>query len=298
MINMRQIKFVDYDIKLTIKIFEDREALLRYQNSLEYESELLDLANSKEFEQAFELFNDRVYEIQKTILDPVINARDQKLPSYLRRFTAGSIYCKVLMAFADVCERLKDYRRANEIYDFLLNRQHTYGQSCRARWFIRTTINYESHLKEPIKALETMIAGLADKQTVRKAGRLGLFKRLVKMSETKRYLKVKELKTGLASALIREQYHIQAAPVVEIEGTILHSEFIPGRKNVFIQNFETDSGIVRIPVDQVDDAEIENSCSQGNAVASQSKMFGNSYGLSVESVALKHYFDSGIDFKL
>ncbi len=51
----------------------------------------------------------------------------------------------------------------------------------------------------------------------------------------------------------------------------MNSEFIPGRKNVFIQNFETDSGIVGIPVDQVDDAEIENSCSQGNAVASQSK---------------------------
>ena len=78
----------------------------------------------------------------------------------------------------------------------------------------------------------------------------------------------------------------------------MNSEFIPGRKIVFIQNFETDSGIVGIPVDQVDDAEIENSCSQGNAVASQSKKFGNSYGLSVESVALKHYLDSGIDFKL
>lgn len=242
------------------------------------------------------MFNGRIYEFQKTILDPDINARDQKLPMYLRRFTSGSIYCKVLSNFADVCERMKEYNLANSIYEFLLDRQSTYGQTSRARWFIRTAINYESHLKEPVKAFEAINTGLSDKQTVRSAGRLGLYKRLVKMSETKRYLKIKELKSGFASALVREQCTIQNAPVVEIEGTTLHSEFIPGRKNVFIQNFETDSGILGIPMSE-DASENENSTSS-QVPASQSKKTAGSYGISVENVALNHYFTLGINLEL
>lgn len=252
---------------------------------------------AKDFEQAFDMFNGRIYEFQKTILDPDINARDQKLPTYLRRFTSGSIYCKVLSNFADVCERMKEYNQANSIYEFLLDRQSTYGQASRARWFIRTAINYESHLKEPVKAFEAIMAGLSDKQTVRCAGRLGLFKRLVKMSETKRYLKIKELKSGFPSALVREQSAVQNAPVVEIEGTTLHTaEFIPGRKNVFIQNFETDFGVLGIPVS--DDVSENENLTSSQVPASQSRKTPGSYGISVENLALNHYFTLGIRLKI
>ncbi len=157
LVNMRDTKFVDYEVRITIKIFTDRDALLRYdkididlalkdlifislhflryQSSLEFESELSNLIESKEYEQAFEMFNKRVYDFQKIILDPDLNKADLKLPQHLRRFTSGSIYCKILSIFStDILERLKKYEQANEIYEFLLNRQNTYFQYRRARW--------------------------------------------------------------------------------------------------------------------------------------------------------------------
>ena len=58
------------------------------------------------------------------------------------------------------------------------------------------------------------------------------------MCETKKYLKIRDLSDGLKETCIREKYEYLEAPTYEIEGTTLHAEYIPGRKNIFIQNFE------------------------------------------------------------
>jgi hypothetical protein len=41
--------------------------------------------------------------------------------------------------------------------------------------------------------------------------------------------------------LVNVKLNFKEAPTVEIEGTLLHSEFIPGRKNVFIEEFSSSS---------------------------------------------------------
>lgn len=41
--------------------------------------------------------------------------------------------------------------------------------------------------------------------------------------------------------LVDVKLDFKEAPTVEIEGTLLHSEFIPGRKNVFIEEFSSSS---------------------------------------------------------
>ena len=99
-------------------------------------------------------------------------------------------------------------------------------------------LNTESHLKQPHQAFEIIVLALSDKQYVRKAGRLSLYLRLKKISETKRYMKITEIKDSIRHAMVREHFPIKEAPIREIEGTLLHSEYIPGRKNIFIQNFE------------------------------------------------------------
>jgi hypothetical protein len=48
------------------------------------------------------------------------------------------------------------------------------------------------------------------------------------MSETKKYLKMKDLKDGLKSACIREKYEFTEASSIKIEGTVLQSDYIPG----------------------------------------------------------------------
>ncbi len=139
-------------------------------------------------------------------------------------------------------------------------------------------LNLEHHLKQPVEAFEVLTQALSDRQYVCKAGRLSLYTRLVKMSETKRYMKIKEIRDAIKTAIVREHFPVKNAPIREIEGTLLHSEYIPGRKNVFIQNFEASSS------------------STEPLVASQSTqdetLFKNSYGLSVERVALTHYIQN------
>ena len=184
----------------------------------------------------------------------------------------------------DILERLKKYEEANEIYRFLLDKQNTYLQTSRARWYLRISLNYESHMKMPREALEYLIIGLQDKQFVRNAGRLSLHTRLVKMSETKRYLKVKELKDGLNLSLKRNTFSMREAPVREIEGTLLHSEYIPGRKNVFIQNFEAK--------EQTESSSQSSSETSTKYYRSAQVNFTNTYDLGVEQVALKYYIEN------
>ena len=231
------------------------------------------LIESKEYEEAFDIFNKKIYDFQKCILDPDLNAYDLKLPSHLRKFTSGYVYCKIVSIYADqILERLRKYEAANELYDFLLNKQHTYLQTNRARWFERMALNYEAHMKMPLNAFQVLQQGLGDKQCVRKAGRLTLYTRLFKMSETKKYLKIQELKESLKSVLLRESYQVKNAPVVEIEGNLLSTDCIPGRRNVFVQNFESHDEVTCAPDSDV--------------------LFKNSYKLSVEQVALTHYIKS------
>ncbi len=135
-------------------------------------------------------------------------------------------------------------------------------------------LNLEHHLKKPIEAFQVLIQALSDKQYVCKAGRLSLYTRLVKMSETKRYMKIKEIKDSIKTAIVREHFSVKNAPTREIEGTLLHSEYIPGRKNVFIQNFEAANTEQAIESTQ------------------DETLFKNSYGLSVEKVALTHYIQN------
>lgn len=111
---------------------------------------------------------------------------------------------------------------------------------------------------------------------MRKAGRLALYNRLIKMSDTKKYLKIKDLKDGLKSACIREKYDYIEAPTYEIEGTMLQSEYIPGRKNIFIQN-----------PDFNDDDSIQSQ-REPNEISSTS-LIRNTLNISVEHVALTHY---------
>ena len=90
----------------------------------------------------------------------------------------------------EVLQRLHKYNDANKLFEFLLYNQSLYLLSYRSKWFERVALNYESHLKNPIKSFETLSAGLKDLSYVRRAGRLALYQRLLKMSLTKKFLKM------------------------------------------------------------------------------------------------------------
>ena len=51
----------------------------------------------------------------------------------------------------EVLQRLHKYNDANKLFEFLLYNQSLYLLSYRSKWFERVALNYESHLKNPIK---------------------------------------------------------------------------------------------------------------------------------------------------
>jgi hypothetical protein len=116
------------------------------------------------------------------------------------------------------------------------------------------------------------------------------------VSKTKKYSKIKSLHENLKNLSIVENFEYIEAKKVEIEGTLLHSEFIPGRKNVFIQNFGENS-----PLDDVNNNNDDDDNDDGilDECQSQDKknliktnkniLVKNRYNLSVEEVALSHY---------
>lgn len=234
-----------------IKFFSLIIELNSYEGALDEEFELLNILDSKDYEQAYHLFKDKIESFKILILDPDSLNRDKQLPIYLRNFSKGSIYTKILSIFAfEVLQRLKKYQEANEIFEFLLYKQNVYRLSTRSKWFERLAINYETHLKDPVKSFKSIKTALEDQENIIFSGRLNLFSRLEKMSQTKKYLKIKEIKEEIERLCIKEKYDFTEAPCVEIQGTLLHtSEFIPGRKNVFIDSPSKNS--MTISVEQV-----------------------------------------------
>ena len=255
----------------------------------------------KDYESAYASFVGRIDDIEKQIACDATSEHIRALPVYLRLFTSGHVLCKLLAVYAyEVLQRLRHYADANRLFEFLLDEQATFMQTSRAKWFERLALNRESHLNDALGALDALAAGLADTAHVRRAGRLGLYLRLVKMSQTKRYLaKVKTFKERVER--VCEQvgtFDYAQAPTVNIEGTVLHSEYIPGRKNIFVQNFEASSSSASSPVKQQTTSNEENDeqnrdDSDDNtpaAAATQSEvLIKNRYGISVEQVALTHY---------
>lgn len=218
---------------------------------MDEEFELFSLLDNKSYDQAYSIFKEKIENYKSLIMDSSSLDRDKNLPVYLRSFTSGSIYTKILSVFAfEVLQRLKKYQEANDLFEFLLNKQNVYRQSTRSKWVERLAINYEAHLKDPVKSFQSIKNGLEDKENIVFSGRLNLFSRLEKISNTKRYLKIKEISEEIGTLCDREKYNFKEAPIVEIQGTLLHtSEFIPGRKNVFIDS-PSKSGMT-ISVEQV-----------------------------------------------
>lgn len=246
---------------------------------MDYKFDLLNLVDNKDYEEAYDAFNDKIKEFIEIILNNESCEHDSKLPGFLRVFTSGSIYCKIMSLYAtEVLQKLGKYEEANEIFDFLLFKQKVYSGGSRAKYYERYSINLEAHMKEPIKAFEILKKGIKETKF---AGRLGLYQRLVKMSETKRYSKIKQL-DDLKKVCEEEKYEFIEAPTVEIVGTILHSEFVPGRKNIFIQNYEHGSQASK---ESQDDPSPKGD--EKRPLVNKKR-----YNLSVEEVALTHYTEN------
>ncbi len=79
---------------------------------------------------------------------------DKSLPSYLRVFTAGAVYTRVLSQDVELLQKLRQYDQAVALLEGLI-KQDVYHVSYRGHWYERLALNLNQHLKKHAQVFGT-----------------------------------------------------------------------------------------------------------------------------------------------
>uniref|UniRef100_A0A667WKV5 Fanconi-associated nuclease n=1 Tax=Myripristis murdjan TaxID=586833 RepID=A0A667WKV5_9TELE len=257
LVNSGRLAFPDYTVQRKAKLFQDREELIRYEASMRALQEVISAMQAGQWEEALELYTaaKRAWQELRKTCDL---SHQENLPVFLRSFTTGWAYTRILSRGVEILQRLRRYEEAVEELRSLLA-QAAYCPDSRGRWWDRLALNLHQHLKQPEQAICAIRDGLSD-PLVRTGHQLALHQRAVRMKESaslKKYrLQLRDLPT----------IHISDVRHVTIRGQLFPHEGGMG-KSVFL-----------MPANE----EAEES---GNATVM----------CSVEELCLAHYRQQGFD---
>ena len=153
LVEINRKSYPKYKIIRNFPIFKSRQEFLEYQKALELEILLKDEENEEGIGTSLD-------EIKGSFKSCLLSC-DMERSYFLRRYTAGWIYCKILSQLASVLETLKKYSEAVEIYKILLE-QEIYCCGYRGKWWERTVLDTSKHLKDSSKALKLCESALKD----------------------------------------------------------------------------------------------------------------------------------------
>lgn len=111
---------------------------------MQLELQLREQLEKSDFQKAIEMSDDIVARLTACLADCT---HDLALPSFLRRFTAGSVFVYCLNKRIDALQRVKRYQEAVDLLAMLLD-QNVYLLSHRGHWYERLSLNVEQHLKD------------------------------------------------------------------------------------------------------------------------------------------------------
>uniref|UniRef100_A0A671VRE2 Fanconi-associated nuclease n=1 Tax=Sparus aurata TaxID=8175 RepID=A0A671VRE2_SPAAU len=197
LVNSGRLAFPDYTVQRTAKVFQDREDLIRYEASMRALLEVASAMQGGQWEEAMEL-----YTATKSAWQELRKKHDlsheEELPVFLRSFTTGWAYTRILSRGVEILQRLRRYEEATDELRSLLS-QSIYCLDSRGRWWDRLALNLHQHLKKPDQVIITVLNyGLLD-PLVRTGHKLSLHQRAVRMKESascKKYrLQLRELPT-------------------------------------------------------------------------------------------------------
>ncbi|CAG5119384.1 unnamed protein product [Candidula unifasciata] len=213
MVNMGKLVYPAYTIEKVHHIFQDREDLIRFENALQLESDLLHCIDRGNWEQAYVVFKSIEKEWTLLTANSLIAEWNQKLPSFLRCYTATSVIHRLLCSSVEILQRRKDYTAAVDLLQTLLS-ETLYNSSHRGYLWERLALNLDAHMKQPLESLEAVKNGLTDK-FVRVGHRYALYLRAESICQ--------RAKLKLQHRL--EEFHhevVRKTPQVSIEGRVLH----------------------------------------------------------------------------
>lgn len=262
LVNSGRLAFPEYTVHRSARLFQDRDDLIRYETAMRTLQEVIAAMQTGSWEDAHDLYTTAKATWQE-IKDSCDISRQEQLPVFLRCFTVGWTYTRILSRGVEISQRLRRYDEAVEELRNLLS-QSVYCVDSRGRWWDRLALNLQQHLKQHEQAICAIRDGLND-PLVRTGHKLSLHQRASRMKESASLKKYRLLLRDLPTV------HVQDVTHVTIRGQLFPHEGGMG-KSVFLRAASEDQG-----------------SGEGR---------GTMVMCSVEELALEHYrtlgFDQGI----
>uniref|UniRef100_A0A8C2KB68 Fanconi-associated nuclease n=1 Tax=Cyprinus carpio TaxID=7962 RepID=A0A8C2KB68_CYPCA len=236
--------------------------LYRYETAMRTLQEVIAAMQTGSWEDAYVLYATAKATWQE-IKDSCDLSHQEQLPVFLRCFTVGWTYTRILSRGVEILQRLRRYEDSVEDLRNLLS-QLVYCVDSRGRWWDRLALNLQQHLKQHEQAICAIRDGLND-PLVRTGHKLSLHQRASRMKESASLKKYRLLLRDLPTV------HVQDVTHVTIRGQLFPHEGGMG-KSVFLRAANEDE---------------RSTEGRGTMVM-----------CSVEELALEHYrtlgFDQGI----
>ncbi|NXK50190.1 FAN1 nuclease, partial [Chauna torquata] len=205
MVNMGRMVFPSYTVNRKTQIFQDREDLIRYATAAHLSNDIATAVVNGNWEEA-----NRLYMCAKEMWNELKNhsslSYHRVLPEYLRHFTVGWVYTRILSQGVEILQRLHMYKEAVQELQALLS-QDVYCTDSRGRWWDRLALNLHQHLKNTKKAIDCIRNGLAD-PFVRTGHRLSLYQRALRIRDSPSCRRFRSLFHDLPVITVEDVTHV------------------------------------------------------------------------------------------
>ncbi|KAK3608371.1 hypothetical protein CHS0354_030833 [Potamilus streckersoni] len=246
MVNAGKVVYPSYTVNKQTPVFKDRDMLVRFEEALQCEVEVLIRLERKDYLRAYEVCLEAEKKSKELLKKEENMEWDKNLPMFLRSYTPLYVYYRVRSQAVDILQRSKKYMEAVHLLQELLS-QTVYCPNSRGWWWDRLALNLDVHLKSTKQSLEMIKEGLAD-PFVKTGHRLSLYQRAEKICNAPKspYL------TVLAEL---QHYDVLEAPKVYIDGPVMPDATAMGMKYKFImrshEEEEFNEGITLCAVEEL-----------------------------------------------
>ncbi|XP_054417943.1 fanconi-associated nuclease 1 [Pteronotus mesoamericanus] len=205
LVNLGRVAFPQYTVHRETRIFQDRDDLIRYAAAAHTLNDISTAMANGNWKEANELSQCAKRDWNKLKNHPSLK-HHENLPLFLRCFTVGWVYTRILSRAVEILQRLHMYEEAVKELEDLLS-QKIYCPDSRGRWWDRLALNLHQHLKRLQPAIKCIAEGLADPE-VRTGHRLSLYQRAVRLRESPSCRKYRHLFRQLPEITVRDVKHV------------------------------------------------------------------------------------------
>ncbi|NWQ61529.1 FAN1 nuclease, partial [Neopipo cinnamomea] len=197
--------FPRYTVSRSTRLFQDRDDLIRYATAAYLSNDIATAMENGHWEEAHNLYLCAKQTWSELKNHPSLSYH-RVLPEYLRRFTVGWVYTRILSHGVEILQRLHRYKEAVQELQTLLS-QDVYCADSRGRWWDRLALNLHQHLKNTKKAVGCIRKGLAD-PCVRTGHRLALYLRALRIRDSPGCRQLRGLLQDLPAITVEDVPHV------------------------------------------------------------------------------------------